>query len=220
MTERTVLLIAFHFPPIVGSSGVQRTLRFSQHLSDLAGDRIVLSIVPSAYEASGFRGRQRDTGGVEVHRAFGMDAARHISIAGRYPRFLATPDRWATWRYWAVRKALRIIRERSVQALFSTFPIATAHRVGLDVASRTGLPWVAEFRDPMWQGDYPKDPHHQRSMAQAGGAGLCPRESSRRDYAECRGYLRPAVPRLFARCHRTDPEWLRRGDVPACGRVH
>lgn len=159
MTERTVLLIAFHFPPIVGSSGVQRTLRFSQHLSGFGWRPIVLSIVPSAYEASGSAAGNEIPADVEVHRAFGMDAARRVSIAGRYPRLLATPDRWATWRYWAVRKALRIIRERSVTALFSTFPIATAHRVGLDVASTTGLPWVAEFRDPMWQGDYPEDQH-------------------------------------------------------------
>ena len=50
-SDRTVLLIAFHFPPIQGSSGVQRTLRFAQHLPTFGWRPVVLTIVPEAYEA-------------------------------------------------------------------------------------------------------------------------------------------------------------------------
>jgi hypothetical protein len=155
----TVLLVAFHFPPFRGSSGLQRTLRFAQYLPAFGWRPIVLSVDPRAYSDTtpSAQGNELPEG-LEVVRAFGLDTARHLSMRGRYPMALALPDRWATWRYWAVRAARRIIRERNVSAIFSTFPIATAHRIGLDVARLTGLPWIAEFRDPMWQGDYPPEP--------------------------------------------------------------
>lgn len=154
---RTVLLVAFHFPPIHGSSGVQRTLRFAQHLPAFGWRPVVLTIVPQAYETVGRATGNEIPATLEVHRAHGFDAARQLSWAGRYPRLFAMPDRWATWRYWAVRKALHIARTLRVDVVWSTFPIATAHLIGLKVAQRSGLPWIAEFRDPMWQGEYPPD---------------------------------------------------------------
>ena len=158
MNDRSVLLIAFHFPPIQGSSGWQRTFRFAQYLPRYGWRPIVLTVDPRAYEA-----RQADPGGqvppdMAVHRVFGLDTARHLSLFGRYPGWLAVPDRWATWRFAAVPSALRLIRESNVRAVWSTFPIATAHAIGRTVADRSGLPWIAEFRDPMWQGDYPPEP--------------------------------------------------------------
>lgn len=163
MGSRTVLLIAFHFPPVRGSSGVQRTLRFAQHLPKYGWRPVVLTVSPRAYEATSNAQGNEIPPGLEVHRAFGLDASRHLSIGGRYPRALALPDRWASWRFRAVPVALRLIREQRIDALWSTFPIATAHRIGLDVARRSGLPWVAEFRDPMWQGNYPPDPAMNRA---------------------------------------------------------
>ncbi len=160
--KRTVLLIAFHFPPVKGSSGVQRTLRFAQHLPRFGWRPIVLTITPRAYEATAAASGNEVPADLEVHRAFGLDAATNLSLFGRYPRSLALPDRWASWRPWGVRKALQVLRKSGVDAILSTFPIATAHHIGLEVARRTGLPWIAEFRDPMWQGDYPPDPRVNR----------------------------------------------------------
>lgn len=155
---RTVLMIAFQFPPFAGSSAVQRTLRFAQYLPRFGWKPVVLTVHPRAYEkALAVKGNEIPPG-VEVHRAFGLDAARHVGLFGRYPRKLAIPDRWSSWRPFAVRAARRIIGRQRVDLLWSTFPIATAHAVGRDVARETDIPWIAEFRDPMWQGDYPHDP--------------------------------------------------------------
>lgn len=154
----TALLIAYHFPPIHGSSGLQRTLRFAQHLQAFGWRPIVLTVTPGAYTSVVEARGNEVPSGVEVFRAFGLDTARHLSVFGRYPLALALPDRWSTWRFAAVPLAMRIIARRSVDVLWSTFPIATAHRIGLEVARRSALPWVAEFRDPMWQGHYPPEP--------------------------------------------------------------
>jgi glycosyltransferase involved in cell wall biosynthesis len=157
MIRRTVLLVAFHFPPVQGSSGVQRTLRFAQHLPKYGWRPAVLTVDPRAYEKAGVTEGNEIPEGLEVHRARGFDTARQLSWRGRYFRQLAMPDRWATWRYWAVRKALKVVRASRIDVIWSTFPIATAHQIGREVERRLGLPWVAEFRDPMWQGAYPPD---------------------------------------------------------------
>jgi glycosyltransferase involved in cell wall biosynthesis len=156
--RRTVLLVAYHFPPLRGSSGMQRTLRFARHLPKFGWRPIVLSIDPGAYEETGETSGNEVPPELEVHRAFGFNAARKLSLFGRYPEWVALPDRWANWRFWAVRKALRLIRSERIDAIWTTFPIATAHTIGRDVALRARIPWIAEFRDPMWQSDWPPEP--------------------------------------------------------------
>jgi glycosyltransferase involved in cell wall biosynthesis len=119
---------------------------------------VVLTIDSRAYDRIGHGAGNEPPDSLEVRRALGFDAARQLSVFGRYPRMLALPDRWATWKWWAVPAAMRAIREHNIAAVWSTFPIASAHAIGMEVARRAGLPWIAEFRDPMWQGDYPSDP--------------------------------------------------------------
>jgi glycosyltransferase involved in cell wall biosynthesis len=159
---RTVLLIAYHFPPLRGSSGLQRTLRFAQHLPKFGWRPVVLSIDPRAYEETAQLAGNEVPAGLSVHRAFGFNAATQLALFGRYPKMLALPDRWATWRFWAVPKALRLIKSEGISAIWSTFPVSTAHLIALEIAKRTGLPWIAEFRDPMWQHDWPPDPAANR----------------------------------------------------------
>lgn len=158
MRQRSVLLIAFHFPPYRGSSGLQRTLRFAQHLPKHGWRPVVLSVSPRAYESVHLGAGNEVPAGLEVHRAFGLDTSRHLSVFGRYPIALSLPDRWASWRWRAVPMALRLMAKQQIDVVWSTFPIATAHAIGLEVAQRSRRPWVAEFRDPMWQGTYPPHP--------------------------------------------------------------
>jgi hypothetical protein len=151
-------MIAFHFPPFAGSSGVQRTLRFVQQLPRFGWQPIVLTAHPRAYEKTSQDLLKDIPGSVVVERAFALDTARHLSIGGRYPGALARPDRWKSWSLGAIPAGLRLIREHSPAAIWSTYPIATAHRIADQLHSRSGLPWVADFRDPMAQDGYPEDP--------------------------------------------------------------
>ena len=48
--EASVLMMAYHFPPLAGSSGIQRTLRFVQQLPEFGWEPIVLTAHPRAYE--------------------------------------------------------------------------------------------------------------------------------------------------------------------------
>jgi hypothetical protein len=155
-------MIAFHFPPQRGSSGIQRTLRFARYLPDFGWEPHVLSVHPRAYEATDYT--EPVPSGIAVHRAFGLDAARHLAIGNRFPAFLARPDRWVSWWLGAVPAGLRLIRQLRPDAIWSTYPIATAHAIGHTLARISRLPWVADFRDPMAQEGYPADAATWRSF--------------------------------------------------------
>lgn len=151
-------MVAYHFPPLAGSSGIQRTLRFVQQLPRFGWQPIVLTAHPRAYERTSDDLMAEIPPGTPVCRAFALDAARHLAIGGRYPGRLALPDRWISWQFDAVRQGLRLIRRFRPAAIWSTYPIATAHGIGARLQQRSGLPWLADFRDPMAQDGYPEDP--------------------------------------------------------------
>jgi hypothetical protein len=151
-------MVAYHFPPLAGSSGIQRTLRFVQQLPCFGWQALVLSAHPRAYERTSDDLTSAIPEGTVVRRSFALDAARHLAIAGRYVHAMARPDRWVNWKIAAVREGMRMIREFNPDVIWSTYPIATAHLIGAELARRSGIAWVADFRDPMAQVGYPTDP--------------------------------------------------------------
>src|SRR5262249_42491807 len=92
-----------------------------------------------------------------VTRAFAVDSTKRFSIRGRYFRAMTLPDRWATWLLGAVPAGMRLVRRHRPRIIWSTYPIATAHLIALIVHRLTRIPWVADFRDPMSEDDYPRD---------------------------------------------------------------
>ncbi len=160
---KRVLMVAFQFPPFAGSSGVQRTLRFVQHLPALGWEPIILTASPFAYEACSVDLLDQVPRSAHVARAFALDSARHLALAGRYPGFLARPDRWMSWRIDAVRVGRKLIKHMRPAAIWSTYPIATAHGIASRLGRAGRLPWIADFRDPMAQEGYPADPATWRS---------------------------------------------------------
>lgn len=159
-----VLMVAYHFPPASGTSGVQRALRFASYLPDFGWEPIVLTATPGVYEHRNTDLLQEVPSRTRVVRAPALDVKRHLSIAGRYPAFLARPDRWRSWWLGAVPAGLNAIHRFRPSLIWSTYPIATAHVIGCTLARMKGLPLVADFRDPMAQDGYPSDPATWRSF--------------------------------------------------------
>ena len=160
---KRVLMIAFYFPPMTGTSGIQRTLRFARHLPQFGWEPLILTADPRAYERVSDDLMNEIAAGTVVERAFALDAARQLSLRGRYPALAARPDRWISWWLGAVPRGTAMIRRYRPQALWSTFPIATAHKIAHTLQRLSGLPWIADFRDPMAQEGYPADPKTWRS---------------------------------------------------------
>lgn len=155
---KRVLMIAYHFPPLAGSSGIQRTLRFVQHLPAFGWEPAVLTTHPRAYERTSTDLMADVPDGTVVRRAFALDTARHLQIAGRYASWMARPDRWISWRFDGVRQGMALIKQFKPDVIWSTYPIASAHVIASDLHRKTGVPWIADFRDPMAHEGYPADP--------------------------------------------------------------
>lgn len=156
--NKRLLMIAYHFPPVRVSSGIQRTLKFCAYLREFGWEPLVLTVSPNAYEITSPDQLGEIPPGVVVERAFGLDTSRHLAIRGKYLHWMAQPDRWVSWWPAAVWTGMKMIRKYQPQAIMSTFPIATAHRIGLSLQKRSGLPWIADFRDSMTEVGYPRDP--------------------------------------------------------------
>lgn len=148
--ELGLLVVAFHFPPVHGSSGYLRTLKFVRYLPEFGIRPTVLTVNPKAYPATNLQLLSQIPAGIEVKRSFALDVRRHFSIRGKYPGILGIPDRWSSWIPFGIRDGHKLIREKKLSAIFSTYPIPSAHLIGSFLAKKTGLPWIADFRDPMW----------------------------------------------------------------------
>ncbi len=155
-------MIAYHYPPCRGSSGIQRTLRFSQHIRQHGWQPIILTANPRAYPATGEDQLSEIPDDVLVRRSFALDTARHLSFRKSYLRALALPDRWVTWWLGAVPSGLRLIAKYKPRVIWSTYPIATSHLIGMTLARLSGISWIADFRDSMTEDDYPRDPTTRR----------------------------------------------------------
>jgi len=149
------LLIAFHFPPILGSSGVHRTLNFCRYLPDNGWEPLLLTVKPFVYEKTSEAQLADVPPRLVVRRAWALDSARHLSIKGRYFDFTANPDRYASWRWSAIPAGLALVKRFEPQVVWCTYPIATTLQIGRRIAMAAHLPLVVDFRDLMVDNDYP-----------------------------------------------------------------
>jgi hypothetical protein len=130
---------------------------FSQH-DWLAEYEVVRAIDASPYVAgSAVRRLVRRNRGSRVDEV-GGGATSTPPVAGRSPvlRILDKvwlPDAYAGWLPFALLAGLRTIRRVRPDAIFSTYPPASAHTLALLLHRFTGVPWIADFRDPWSRAD-------------------------------------------------------------------
>jgi len=158
----SILYIAFHYPPVLGSSGVHRTLAFTRYLNDQGWDVSVITASLKAYHNWSEEQLAFIPERVRVIRAFARDVSRHFSWRGKYPAVLALPDNWQSWVFGGLVSALLAFLKRRPDVIVSTYPIASAHAIAYLLHRITGVPWVADLRDPMAQVDYPTEPGRKR----------------------------------------------------------
>lgn len=163
--RRRLLIVAFHFPPVQGSTGVYRALSFAKHLPSHGWDITVLTATLNAYPETRAENLSIIPPDTRVVRAWTLDTQRHLAIAGRYPQALATPDRWQSWIASGTVAGLGVIRSWRPDAILSTYPIPSAHCIGLALHRMSSVPWIADFRDPMLQEGYPEHPMLRKAYA-------------------------------------------------------
>lgn len=76
----------------------------------------------------------------------------HGAVRWFLKHFIYIPDSYAPWAKVATREGLRICAERKIDAIYTTLPPFSSTFVGHDLQRKTGLPWIADYRD-LWYGD-------------------------------------------------------------------
>jgi len=139
---RDLLLLTYTFPPDNTAAAI-RPGQLRHYLPQLGYQP---HVVASSFEG----GSNIDP---FVHRVPGDHEPRRTAFESRLAawvmRNLAPYDDRLPWIPYAGRAAADVIRSRPIDAVFSTSPFLAAHFAALVLKLRTGLPWIADFQDPI-----------------------------------------------------------------------
>lgn len=171
---KKVLIITYYWPP-TGGSGVQRWVKFSKYLplfgwqpviytpenpemtsidksleEDVPKDAVIIrrhiTEFYSLYRK--LTGKANDATKQEVnpinHQEKTFKQKLMLFLRGN----LFIPDPRVTWVRPSVRFLKKYLKEHPVDAIVSTGPPQSMHLIARKLAAATGLPWVADFRDP------------------------------------------------------------------------
>lgn len=127
---------------------MQRTLKFTKYLPCFGWKPFVLTVKETKYDLYDTSLNKEIPPECEVLRANYFNSKEVFSIKGKYPNILSVPDSYWTWFFFAIAKAMQVIRKESIDMLYSTSPIPTAHLIAMYLKNKSNLPWVADFRDP------------------------------------------------------------------------
>jgi glycosyltransferase involved in cell wall biosynthesis len=154
---RRVLVLSYFFPPL-GGAGVQRTLKHVKYLPAAGWAPTVVTTRSTWYPARDPSLARDIPPGTPVLRAADPGALRLATMAasraGALAQLTGWPDEAAAWIPAAVRAAVRAARRERFDALYSSSAPLSSHLAALAVQRRTGLPWVADFRDEWAENPY------------------------------------------------------------------
>lgn len=170
---KRVLVITYYWPP-VGGSGVQRWVKFAKYLPsegwqpviytpsnpDMGSvDESLLSDIPAEaeiikmpiFEPYGiYRKLTGSKGQIKIESNSGGDGKKsllkRISLWIRSNFFM--PDPRCLWIGPSIRFLKKYLKEHPVDIIVSTGPPQSMHLIARGVSLATGIPWIADFRDP------------------------------------------------------------------------
>ena len=172
---KRVLIITYYWPP-TGGSGVQRWVKFAKYLpqegwqpviytpenpEQLAVDHTLEAEIPQEAEII----KTKITEPYELYKNFlkksghSKEAVEVNPVNAQKKSFLQKvamwvrgnlflPDPRCLWIRPSVRFLKKYLKEHPVDLIVSTGPPQSMHIIGRKLARETGLPWIADFRDP------------------------------------------------------------------------
>ena len=171
---KRVLIISYFFPP-ASNMGSHRILRFVRHLRECDWEPVVLASTLEGWPQTDARLLEEVPTDIEVRRVSGVDltavwkkftrrgetrapavatapTSQGYGLTTFLNRWVMIPDKFFPWISPAARTGEELVREKGITAIFSTSDPLSDHLVALRIARRTGVPFIAEFRD-LWLGN-------------------------------------------------------------------
>ena len=177
---KKVLIITYHWPPSGGVT-VLRCLKFVKYLREYGWEPIVFTAKDASYQFLDFSNEKDIPDNLEVHKVkifepvnlFKRLSGRKINqplqnITTNSEKKRTVVDKLGMWvrgnffipdaRYrWinpSVRYLEKYLKENPVDAILTDGPPHTNTVIGMRMAQKTGIPWLADFQDPWTQVDY------------------------------------------------------------------
>jgi glycosyltransferase involved in cell wall biosynthesis len=163
---KRVLLVSYYFPPLAGS-GVFRPLRLAKCLPGAGWHVSVITVSANARVLRDETLSSEVPAETRVERTFSLEprnvllALGKVSLKGlarRSQPWLRVPDDQRGWVPFAVRGAMRVLESAAHDVVVSTSGPTSAHLVAREVHRRSGIPWVADFRDEWTTNPYLRYP--------------------------------------------------------------
>jgi glycosyltransferase involved in cell wall biosynthesis len=150
---RRVLMVAYYYPPL-GGIGVHRTLKFSKYLPDFNWQPLILTIQPDAGLLRDLSLEQEIPETVQVFRTASLSLPLWLPwrLRNFISRWILVVDEQLGWLPYAVNRGRRILASQHCESIYTTSSPYSDHLIGYRLKKRSGLPWVADFRDP-WVGN-------------------------------------------------------------------
>ncbi len=155
-----VLMVAYFFPPI-GGSGALRPFKLAKYLPDFGWDPVVLTVKnPDWYYAQDAELLNELSSHVRIERSIMLRAAwfyrilnplRNQKIEKALRRFIIQPDDQIGWIPFAYFAGINIIRKNKIKAVYSTSSPLSSHLIAYLLFKKTGVPWIADFRDEWYE---------------------------------------------------------------------
>lgn len=173
LSGKKALIITYYWPPS-GGVGVQRWLKFVKYLRHYGWEPVVytpenpeshfddeslfadipegITVIKSKiwepyniYKfLTGSRGKKMGIGFASQGKKKGLIHSLLVWLRGN----LLIPDARRFWVKPSVKLLAKYISENPVDAIITTGPPQSMHLIGKKLSAKTGIPWVADFRDP------------------------------------------------------------------------
>ncbi len=180
---KKVLIITYYWPP-GGGAGVQRWLKFVKYLPEFdwepivyvpenpeytaidnslekdipPGTKVIKTKVWEPYELyKKFVGLKKED---KINSAFLSEKKKPQGIENMAVRIRGNffiPDARKFWIKPSVKFLTKYLEQYPVDVIVSTGPPHSLHLIACKLQQKTGLPWIADFRDPWTQISYYKD---------------------------------------------------------------
>lgn len=139
---RNLLLLTYTFPPDNTAAAV-RPGQLYDYLPQLGYQP---HVVASSFEGA----TNKDAHIRRAPRIKEPGRRRFSSNVGKwFMRYLAPYDDRLPWVPYAAAGAADVLQSTKVDAIFSTSPFLASHFVGFWLKAKRGLPWIADFQDPV-----------------------------------------------------------------------
>ena len=143
-----VVIVSYHFPPY-GGKAVQRASKLAKYLPEFGWKPIVFTMPlnePGVPMDQSLLDELPSC--VEIYRPAYRNLWKLVPYDIRKYIHNPIPDRYRTWVNAVEHELLKLVDRSGARALISTSPTHSAHLLGLAAKEKTGIPWIADFRDP------------------------------------------------------------------------